>query len=64
MSSCLVQFGGVPSEYGLTDNYCDAFIDGIYDELFNCYAGYMAAADCSTAEGYVDAATNAATCGG
>lgn len=62
-STCVTEFGGSAADYGLTDGYCDAYTDSSYDDLLNCYADAISAGDCSTVEGYTEAATEAASCG-
>lgn len=63
--SCVEQFGGSPSDYGISDAYCDSYPDGhALDAAFECYAGILESADCSTVEGYGEASGQMASdCG-
>jgi hypothetical protein len=63
-SQCVEEFGGNAADYGLTEGYCDAYTDSSYDSLLNCYADAISAGDCSTVEGYTEAANEAAMCTG
>jgi hypothetical protein len=63
-SQCVEEFGGDAADYGLTDGYCDAYTDSSYAGLLNCYADAISAGDCSTTEGYTEAANEAAMCAG
>jgi hypothetical protein len=62
--ACIDEFGGDREDYGLTDGYCDAYTDDIYDDLLLCYADALRTGDCSTVEGYTEAANEAAMCPG
>lgn len=52
-AACVDEFGGDPAAYGITGNNCADYPPGnALETAHACYAGVLAAADCSTEEGY------------